>query len=1160
MTENALNDLVFNFSPQKILPFFRDYKRLGNFAPIKESLTHLDDENFTHIEKIGEMKLPEQVTFIVCAIKVTKNLSERTGKKNQYDLAKKVLKESEDDAGIFVFYDSEGSFRFSLVHAIYRGTKRDWSTFRRFTYFVSPYLTNKTFLQRMDAGNFSSLKKIKDSFSVEVVTDKFFKEFRKIFDRTRKEFEVANKNSVCLWLKSKYSDEEYKEQINKFTFTFLGRIIFLYFLLRKGWVEDKIDFIRKKVEDDSIHNLYQNVFEPIFFQVFAKQEKDRPDNIRQQFKNTPYLNGGLFEHSDLEIEMEKEGKFIIFRDEFLRDIILNYFEIYNFTVDENSPNDQEVSIDPEMLGKVFENTLAEEERRKKGTFYTPREVVHFMVKDSIRQFFLNETNIFYELIQKLIFDEEYDLSELTPNQIRLLDNKLENIKILDPAVGSAAFPVEFMQVIISLRKRLNVRVGKYVNEVSLKKQLIKNNLYGVDIDPGAIEIAKLRLWLSLIVDYDKTLAEPLPNLDFQFRVGNSLQEKIGDIDIFKETVNEQIDWTQSDHFTEIKEKMISIKDQFYMSNDEIRRHQLKDAFDNLEHQLIQAVLNKYQKLLMGQLENQKFRKTAEKIEQTLKKIDSLEQKIKDGTYKLFKPDFHFSEVFDRVDENGKCVGGFDVVIGNPPYGVAIDTDIRDWHGLGSRDSYGVFISTALKRFLKPKGVLEFIVSDTWLTIKTHKDLREQVLKNKVHKIIRLHQDCFAATVNACLMCVTKTNPDSNQIITADLTNISTRPDSKPSNVDFLKSILYSLEDHIGESTPIYAVYLYDQSLIKTNSNQPIFVGSPKLFALMQDIGIEVVRKEIAGKIVPVRQIHFNGQLVELVRFGDIADVKQGLATGDNWAYLYQNPLIDGTYRNINDFDHYLLTEKDLLEISTNEERRMKVIELGIHKTKTEKGFDPERWFGGRYIVPYDKGGESDTDSGWLPNYYVPTDFFIDWSSWAVNRMRTLTALERDGKGTERICSRFQNIGYYFKEGLTFSQTGKYCPTFRINSNSVFDVVGSEIFQDYFNDYFVLAMLASKLYKNLFKDYIDHTVHVQVDEVKEIPFLIHENSILIEFVKEIIKSQKIDNRYDYITNEQIQIDQKVYEIFGLNDDDIREVELSYARRYPKLAHLCDIENL
>lgn len=1161
MTSKIINDLINDINHENLIRFLRD--RNNRFSPARTNMPQYEDDMFKNPFLLGELRLDATEHIIFFAFHVTRELSERSGKKAQYDLAKRILKENNFDAGIFVFIGEKGNFRFSLVYANYQGTKVDYSNFRRFTYFVSPELTNKTFIQRVGKGDFSSLESIKETFSVEKVTSKFFNEFREIFDRTKEAFEKTNKFTVCAWLKAKNDDEEYKEQVNKFTFTFLGRIIFLYFLLRKGWIEDQRDYIRKIVEDESNNNLYQDFFNPLFFEVFAKEPDQRPPGIKEQYKDTPYLNGGLFEHSDLERQMAKEGKFILFEDAFIRDIILNYFEVYNFTVDENTPDDKEVSIDPEMLGKVFENTLAEEERNKKGTFYTPREVVHFMVKDSLRQYLHNETGISLDILQKLIYSDDEELVFLSANQIRLLDSKLEEVKVLDPAVGSASFPVEMMQVLIDLRKRLNVRVGRNINEVALKKQLIKNNLYGVDIDPGAIEIAKLRLWLALIVDYDKSLAEPLPNLDFQFRVGNSLQEKIDDIDIFNQNHAGQMDWINGESdFERIKTEMIDIKDQFYRTNNERKRHELKDRFDDLEHQMIQAVLERYRQQFQEQIDNKNIRGSAKIIRETTEKIDRLEQRIKDGTYKLFKPDFHFSEVFDRKDEQGNRVGGFDIVIGNPPYGVKIDRDIRDWHDLSSRDSYGVFIATSLRRFVKPKGILEFIVSDTWLTIKTHFALRQQVLKKQLNKVIQLHQDCFDATVNACIINISNQEPNDNILIAADLSNISTRDE-----IEFLRKLLYDLERNIGESNKLYAVYTYDQKLIYKNSNLPIFIGSPKLFTLMQDTNITTIQKDIKGNKVKVKEIHLNDKVLELVRFGDIADVKQGLATGDNKAYLYQNPEAWGRYRDINKYKQFLLTDKDLEIIASNDEKRMKIIDLGIHKTRDEKDFDEDRWFGGRYIVPYDKGGASDTDAGWLPNYYVPTDYFIDWSTWAINRMKTLTIAERIRINKEnktirpyyetQIAAVFRNVEFYFTNGITFSITGVYAPTFRINSNGVFDVKGSFI-KPPLNLYFSLGVLTSKLIKMISKSYIYNCVDMQVDAIKEIPFCISENYEINKLAKAIIKKQKANAGYQYMENEQKEIDCLVYEMYGLNEQDIKEVETWYARRYPKLAHLCDVE--
>ncbi|KQC10220.1 MAG: hypothetical protein APR62_12460 [Smithella sp. SDB] len=1142
-----LENIIEDFNPDKFVHFFR--RKSKQFSPSKDDLRAYNDENFANTLKLGEIKFADADRLIVCAFAAQKPLTERSGKKAQYEKAKKIIEKQQIyAAGIFIFYDQAGNFRFSLIYPEYAGRKREWPNFRRFTYFVSNELTNKTFLQRIAAcdDDFTSLDKIKEAFSVDKVTNKFFEEFRVIFEKTKVELEQTNKNTVCLWLKDHYDEEEYKEQINKFAYTFLGRLVFLYFLLRKGWIEDKKNYIRNIIEDKNTTNVYMNFFQPLFFDVFAQKENERPAIIKEQYKNTPYLNGGLFEKSEMESEMEKAGKFILFSDKFIRSVILDFFEAYNFTIDENSPDDQEVSIDPEMLGKVFENTLAEEERGKKGTFYTPREIVHYMVKSSLFQFLLNETEIKPAILHDIIYHEEANLDVLHKDQIRLLDSKLENIKVLDPAVGSAAFPVEMMQVLVRLRKLLNVKVGKNINEVTLKKQFIKNNLYGVDIDPGAIEIAKLRLWLALIVDYDKNEAEPLPNLDFQFRTGNSLQERIDDMDIFKENISDQqILFSSESEYEKMKIKMIGIKDKFYISDNEQEKKKLKKEFDNLEHGLIQAVLKKHEDELKEKIKHEHFVKVKKQIDATIGKIKKIEQKIKDGTYKLFKPDFHFSEVFDRVDKEGAKIGGFDIVIGNPPYGVKVDDDIKEQHKLGSRDSYGVFISTALKRFLKTGGVLSYIVSDTWLTIKTHKPLRVQVLDKQLHKIIRLHQDCFEATVNPCIMSLTNMPDNDGLIIAADLTNISTRKE-----IEELRKKIYHLNDFRGQSTPKFAVYEYKQDLIKTNSNMPIFVGSPKLFALMNDTDCRTQEKEITGQKVKIRQIKLNGKIVELIRFGDIADVKVGLQTGDNHFYLFQNPEARGSYRNINDFKKYLLTDKDLANISGDEKIRLKAIDKGFHKTKSEDDFDEILWFGGRYIIPYDKGGESDTETGWLPNYYVPTNYYVDWSQEAVERMKTLTIKKRDGKGDNKVCSRFQNVDLFFTEYMTYSRTGVYAPTFRQGSGTGFDTKSNAIFIS--KRY--LGNLNSKMFKYIYKNFVIHTVQAEGDPMLDTPFIDLDT---LDIVNSIISNQKKDPRYDYMSNEQKEIDRLVYEMYGLNDEDIREVETWYARRYPKLARFCQI---
>ena len=302
----------------------------------------------------------------------------------------------------------------------------------------------------------------------------------------------------------------------------------------------------------------------------------------------------------------------------------------------------------------------------------------------------------------------------------------------------------------------------------------------------------------------------------------------------------------------------------------------------------------------------------------------------------------------------------------------------------------------------------------------------------------------------------------------------------------------------------------------------------------------------------------NGKKIKIVKLGDIADVKQGLATGDNNAYLFQKPEARGNYRSIEDYKEFLLSEDDLNKIRNNEKLRLDIIDKGISKDSPKS----KRYFRGSYIIPYDKGGESDAEGGWLPNYLVSTNYFIDWSEWAVNRMKTFTIAERIRDYNEdkaikpnyenTTCAVFRSPDKYFTPSISFSRTGVYSPTYRIGAISAFDTEGSMIFQDYYCLESLTGILSSKLSRYIIKVFIGHTVHTQVDELKELILTTDKFESIILHVKTIMHSQESNPRYDYSSHEQIEIDKLVYEAYGLNKEDVQEVENWYARRYPKLS--------
>jgi hypothetical protein len=259
-----------------------------------------------------------------------------------------------------------------------------------------------------------------------------------------------------------------------------------------------------------------------------------------------------------------------------------------------------------------------------------------------------------------------------------------------------------------------------------------------------------------------------------------------------------------------------------------------------------------------------------------------------------------------------------------------------------------------------------------------------------------------------------------------------------------------------------------------------------------------------------------------VKLGDIADVKHGMTTGDNGKYIYSTFEARGNYPIV-----------DLEKVLTNLEMK------SLTNEEWKFGFDKTK-FNGKYIVPHDKGGESDSDDGWLPSYYVKTDYYIAWDKKSVSEMMNL------------IGHRHDNPQYYGNTGLTFSPTGIYAPTFRLNSASVFGHKGSNIFLSFYSTNTALSVLNSKMYKFLLKSFIVHGVDATEKPNSEnvVPTFISKN--LDTIVQKIIQNQTIDSRYDYASHEQIEIDKLVYEAYGLNKDDIQEVENWYARRYPKLS--------
>lgn len=885
------------------------------------------------------------------------------------------------------------------------------------------------------------LKKWRAAFDVEAVTGKFFGDYHLVFESVEKEVKKSIKS---------------EEVARLFTQRLFNRLMFLYFIQKKGWLafEGEKNYLRAlfRAAESAGENFLRERLYYVFFRGLsnagASRETHTLEALRKKRGDVPYLNGGLF---DIEDDYDSDrDKVKISNDSFAK--ILDLFERYNFTIEESTPLNVQVAVDPEMLGKVFEELVTgREARQEAGRYYTPRSIVSFMCRESLKKYLGG-----YEAL----IDERRADAVSVPEANDLL-SRLDKLKVVDPACGSGAYLLGMLHELHALTNLLQTRAKQATARDDYKRKLniIERNLYGVDRDNLAVQIARFRLWLSLVVEYDDSAGiddlPTLPNLDFKIECGDSLTapnpEKVKSGSFRTELIRQ---------YREAKAKFLSAQ------GDE--KGDLKKEIQRLG----ETIRHEAAFWLYGNV-----------------------------TFEGFDWAIEFADVFDD--------GGFDVVLANPPYGATVADNVRDLYfdrrteGPQSKDTYGLFIARGLQ-LLREGGQLCFIVSDTWRTIKTHKPLRRRLVeKTTVWHVLDLPAWIFNATVNTGILTLTKRAATGvHQLIAGDLRGIS------KGDWDTLTKNLLAVAAHgVDVQTLTYARYTYPQSLIPTYDNCSFFIASPQLYKLMSD--------------------------PRFIKLDTIADIKQGLITADNRFYLRKRVSARGSYEILD--EDQLLNDEEVAALTDAEKLN---------------GIDPKK-HGGKHFLPYDKGGESEAGEGWMPNYHVPTGYFIDWSKASVNRLLTQTSERQAG----RIAARFQNREYYFREGITFSPTGIYSPTFRLGCSAVFGNKGSTVFFDNKDATVFLGILTSTVSRYLLKSYLSHTVETGEEVLLNLvlPELSPGDEDRIRtLVSAIIEKQKANPRYPYHLHEQREIDALVYQLYGLTEDNIREIELWYCRRYPRLA--------
>ena len=747
-----MENIIENFSVESIKNYF--WNKLSDFKQEEEDFSEILKENeaFSDLEKLGEVELSDGKDILFFACKSEKDLSERSGKKIQYDIAKRLMQQEMKDSAIAIFYDDKGDFRFSFIRRNYGGDEK-FSSWKRYSYFVSKNQTNKTFLDRIKNADFSSLEKMQEAFSVEKLTKDFYNDLFKWFSWT-----LTEEVGVTFPNDTRISNDD-KEKLEEKIIRLITRVLFVWFIKHKGLVPDelfnieKLKTLLKNFDEKSTENgnYYNAILQNLFFATLNKPVKERgfatlkssrdiktlyryaemfsisEEEVLKLFEKIPFLNGGLFECLDKELSTDgvkyhldgfsrnasksANGNFshrafipnCVFFGDAEKEGLIPLLSRYNFTIEENSSQETQVALDPELLGNVFENLLGafneetrESARKESGSFYTPREIVDFMVDESLKSYLNTDIITDEQQFVEILFKNE----DLSNEEQKILENKtlckkisekLHQIKIIDPACGSGAFPMGVLSRMVELLDKLDIENQK--SHYDLKLHLIEECIYGVDIQSIAAQISKLRFFISLIVEQEKMDfskenygVHTLPNLETKFVTANTLINARKQKESFSSLFDSAI--------SNIKESLVETRKAHFYAKNSHQKKLLREKDEALREELAQKLQE------FGQANSDDAKNFAE--------WNPYDQNAS-------SPFFDMEWMFGVED-------GFDIVIGNPPY-IQLQKDggklAKMYENQGYQtfartgDIYSLFYEKGYQ-ILKPKGILAYITSNKWM--------------------------------------------------------------------------------------------------------------------------------------------------------------------------------------------------------------------------------------------------------------------------------------------------------------------------------------------------------------------------------------------------------------------------------------------------------------
>ena len=1125
-----------------ILPIFKTAKDLRKTTPI--ALAESDKQTILQASIIAQVSGTFFITFADVTVQSSVHL-----KRNRVSIQNCIRAIMEDNTSALIFFhfaDNLNEWRVSFVHRA--ETLKTSTSAKRYTYLCGTEHPCRTIAERFQklakkAGDSDiTVADMLDAFSVEALSKEFYKALFNWYEWALKlvTFPIGEttKNTKGGFNVKQSGDNNEINLIRLIT-----RLMFVWFIKQKelipSWIFD-INELKSILTDFNPNNkksgnYYNAIIQNLFFATLNRKIEDRAfaddksksfnkqfgvknyyrDNCKKtffkktnkeiidHFKSVPFLNGGLFECLDaLKDDENKQKNIEVLRDGFSREPywmafipnhlfwqeddgghegLIHILNRYNFTVEENTPSNVQIALDPELLGKVFENLLgtynpetSKTARKGSGSFYTPREIVDFMVDESLKTYLLQNVKGMTDDQAKILFDNNIDsYNECNKEAIIIA---VKNIKILDPACGSGAFPMGALHRMVQIIQKCGGTKDDEKSVYQLKLSLIENCLYGVDIQPIAVQICKLRFFISLICEQEKNNSiaanygfDPLPNLETKFVVANTLISK---------KQSEQSALFEDPEINKIKQDIKKVRHAHFNAATAKAKAECREEDKKLRKSLADL-------LAKDRIYNQ------EEARQ-LAAWNPYDQTT-------VSPFFDKEWMFDIKD-------GFDIVIGNPPYISTKDIPAEAKKMYEAEfgfndDTYNLFTFKGLE-LTKNNGSLNYIIPKTFWTTQTKRNMRNLILDKNIQYIFDTANPFETVLVDTCIIQISNTQFE------------------KSNTIKFLDG-----SENLHKPI-IFAPVL--QEIYRNTQNMVIFKPTEKNLKIWQLYGAKVkelydqwwnkieTSKKIAENAVELKKYRESLKPGDIALLGCLTEGGQGLATGNNGKYIairknskWADKVIDGRPKklieamkaepllakelgNINNIKEYLasLSETEIAEQfdSIKEKYGRDIFGQGyIYKlidddeiadvetlTDDEKinGIDTKKPF----YVPYDKG---DKDGN---RWYLETPFAIAWSKENVQFLKT------------DIKARYQGYTFFFKEGFCWNNVLN--PKARLlkvkmKSASVNDVGSMSLstLLENIPNYYLVCVLNSDFIFDYYREFINCTVNIQINDIRQIPIII-----------------------------------------------------------------------